>query len=167
MVCKNPAAAAVSACDTIAYGMSLTRCIALSLAVAACAAPRLPTPAAPRDSASVWSADFMRTKPGQQERYVRYVSANWARARRTALEQGKILSFRVLVAVPDSAGGWDVALLTEYPDSAAYANREAVFRPILDAQGETLVDGLSGRGADNVMKTSIRSTTMRSPAGMP
>lgn len=111
---------------------------------------------------SVWTADFMRTKPGQQARYLRYVDANWARARRTVQAQGGIKSFRVLVS-SDSLAAWDVLLLTEYPDSAAFARAEEVFRPVLAAQGQTLIDGMSGRGPDNELKRSVMSTLVRSP----
>jgi hypothetical protein len=38
-----------------------------------------------------------------------------------------------------------VILLTEYPDSAAYARREEIFQPILTAQGRTLIDGKATR----------------------
>ena len=45
-----------------------------------------------------------------------------------------------------SAGaGTQVILLTEYPDSAAYARREEIFQPILTAQGRTLIDGKATR----------------------
>ena len=108
----------------------------------------------------------MRTKPGQQARYLRYLEANWARARATALAQGEIRSYRVL-AVNESAAAWDVILLTEYPDSAAYARREAIFQPILDRQGQTLVDGLSGSGRDNPLKTTVLATVLAAPLGAP
>ena len=124
---------------------------------AACATPRADEPA-PAHGPSVWTADFMRTKPGQLERYLRYLDANWARSRRTVLAQGGIRSFRVLVTQPTDEAPWDVVLLTEYPDSAAHARAEEVFRPVMSAQGETLIDGLSGRGPDNPLKRTVAAT---------
>lgn len=115
-----------------------------------------------QENQSIWTVDFMRTKPGQQARYLRYLDANWARARRTVQAQGGVKSFRVLVS-PDSLAPWDVVLLTEYPDSAALARAEEVFRPVLTAQGETLIDGMSGRGPDNALKQSVVSHQLRSP----
>ena len=49
---------------------------------------------------------------------------------------------------PDTSStgaGTQVILLTEYPDSAAYARREEIFQPILAAQGRTLIDGKATR----------------------
>lgn len=131
------------------------------LANVSCArAVQRPEPA-PAASTSVWTADFMRTKPGQFDRYLKYLDANWARSRRTVLSQGRIRSFRVLTTTPTAAAPWDVVLLTEYPDSAAQANAESIFRPVLDAQGETLIDGLSGKGRDNPLKATVSSVVMR------
>jgi hypothetical protein len=81
------------------------------------------------------------------------------------LEGAAIRSFRVLVTEPTAEQPWDVILMTEFPDSATYAAREAVFRPVMDAQGQTLVDGMSGSGPDNPLKTTVRSAVYTSPIG--
>ena len=96
---------------------------------------------------SVWSFDVMTVRTGDRERYRRFLAANWARARHTARERGEIRSFHALFT-PDTSStgaGTQVILLTEYPDSAAYARREEIFQPILTAQGRTLIDGRSSR----------------------
>lgn len=116
----------------------------------------------PQQDQSIWMVDLMRTKPGQQARYLKYLDANWARSRRTVLAQGGISSFRILVS-SDSLAPWDVVLLTEFPDSAALARAEEVFRPVMTAQGETLIDGMSGRGPDNALKRTVANTLLRSP----
>ena len=79
---------------------------------------------------SVWTLDLVRTLPGQQAEYLRNIEANWANARRIAYERRAVLSYRALVAPPGSARGWDVVLMTEYVDSTAWANREAIFDSI-------------------------------------
>ena len=84
----------------------------------------------PDPTNSVWTVDLVRTLPGQQAAYLRNIEANWAGARRIARERGAVLSYRALAAPPDSARGWDVLLMTEYADSAAWANREAIFEAI-------------------------------------
>ena len=48
-------------------------------------------------------------------------------------------SYRALVAPPDSARGWDVLLMTEYADSAAWADREAIFQEIFASPEYTRV----------------------------
>ncbi len=79
---------------------------------------------------SVWTVDLVRTLPGQQAEYLRNIEANWAGARRIARERRVVLSYRALVARPDSLRGWDVLLMTEYADSAAWSQREASFESI-------------------------------------
>ena len=96
---------------------------------------------------SVWSVDLMTVRAGERESYRRFLDANWARARRTARERGEILSYHALFTPDTSASGagTQVILMTEYPDSAAYARREEIFQPILAAQGRTLIDGKATR----------------------
>ena len=88
----------------------------------------------------------MTVRQGERENYRRFLGANWARARRTARERGEIRSYQALFS-PDTAGtrAGTVLLMTEYPDSAAYARREEIFQPILAAQGRTLIDGKATR----------------------
>ena len=82
---------------------------------------------------SVWTVDLVRTLPGQQAEYLRNIEANWAGARRIARERSAVLSYRALVARPDSLRGWDVLLMTEYADSSAWSQREAIFESIFSS----------------------------------
>jgi len=103
----------------------------------------MPTRAGP----SVWAVDVVTVRAGERENYRRFLEANWAKARRTARERAEIVSYRAAFS-PDTSGtgaGTQVLLLTEYPDAAAYERREAIFQPILAAQGRTLIDGKSSR----------------------
>ncbi len=94
---------------------------------------------------SVWSVDLVTVLPGERGRYERFLEANWARARRTARAKGEIRSYHALFTADTTVSGWQVILLTEYPDSAAYGRREEIFQPILTAQGRTLIDGKGPR----------------------
>jgi hypothetical protein len=94
--------------------------------------------------------------------YLRFLEANWARARQTAMAQGHIRSYRVLLA-PDTAAAWQVVLLTEYPDAGAYARREAIFQPILAARGRTLIDGKGTRE----LTVRIENRVLTAPLGAP
>ena len=122
------------------------RLVLVLMALAACrpAPPAVAVARSEGGARSVWSADFVTVRPGQRADYLRFLELNWARARRTALAQGQIRSYRALLST-DTTAGWHVILLTEYPDSAAYARREEIFRPILTAQGRTLIDGRGTR----------------------
>ncbi len=102
--------------------------IATLLLVAGCLDTEPPSPTEPGNT--VWTVDLVYTLPGQQAEYLRNIEANWAGARRLARQGGAVLSYRALVAPPDSLRGWDVMLMTEYADSSAWSQREAIFESI-------------------------------------
>lgn len=105
----------------------LSACAALLL-VAGCTTAR-PDAIPSQPSNSVWAIDLIRTLPGQQAEYLRSIKANWGSARHLARERGAVLSYRALAATP-AEGDWDVLLMTEYADSAAWAQREVIFQAI-------------------------------------
>jgi hypothetical protein len=96
-------------------------------------------PGEPDPGQSVWSVDLIRTLPGQQGEYLHSIEANWAGARKIALDQDAILSYRALVAEPDSLRNWDVLLMTEYSDSTAWNQREEIFASIFASPDYTAV----------------------------
>ena len=101
--------------------------------------------ALPGDDESVVAVDLMRTRPGEQADYLRFVELNWASARETAAARGAVRDFEVLARAPDGES-WDVMLRTTYVDRAAYEDREAIFAAIFEARGPaTLVDGKGPR----------------------
>lgn len=104
--------------------VSLASCVADDSAASLKVAP---------SSGSVWTIDLVQTLPGQQAEYMRSVEANWASARSIARDQAVVLSYRALVAKPDSGRGWDIILMTEYADSAASSDREAIFKKIFSS----------------------------------
>jgi hypothetical protein len=113
------------------------------------AQPAAPLPGVTADipDSSVWSVGYARTHPGEQADYLAFLERNWVEARRRALREGVVRSYRVLVRPDVEAAEWDVMMITEYADSTAYADREAYFtsmfaRPDWEAR---LVDGKSGR----------------------
>ena len=134
----------------------------LGLIAALLTAPSLvPAPDGASDNPSVWSIGYARTHPGEQAGYLTFLELNWAEARRRAIEEGVVHSFRIL-ARPDTAEAtWDVMMLTEYADSTAYAGREAYFTAMFDRPDwETrLVEGKSARdmadlvGEDAVLRS--------------
>ncbi len=91
-------------------------------------------------STAIWAVDFIRLLPDGEELYLRNIRENWAQAREIALANGDVLSFNALIAEPDSGLGWDIMLMTEYADSARWADREVIFRAIFDSDAYTRVD---------------------------
>jgi hypothetical protein len=94
----------------------------------------------------VVAVDLMRTHPGEQADYLRFVEMNWVVARETAIERGLVSGYEVLARAPSGAD-WDVMLRTTYPDRAAYEAREATFAAIFTGPDFTtrLVDGKGPR----------------------
>lgn len=134
------------------------------LLAAAVSAPVVPTPPASPPDSSVWSVSYARTHPGEQAAYLTFLERNWAEARRRAAQEGVVRSYRVL-ARPDAAD-WDVMMMTEYADEAAYANREAYFTALFARPDwEThLIDGKSGRDlADLVGEEVVLRSVVAGP----
>ena len=120
-----------------------------------------------RPSDAVWAVDFVKAKPGELANYVAYCRMNWARAREEMKAAGSVLSYRMLV---DESGHseWDVILLTEYRDRAAFDAREqayqtAIARIRLAGQGPTLVNGKGARDLADIRY----SRTLSAPPLMP
>jgi hypothetical protein len=110
----------------------LTAGLALAgLSCVSISATKLPNPTGL--AGSVWSVDLIRTLPGMQTEYLASIENNWAGARKLARDRGAVLSYRALVADPAPERGWDVILMTEYADSAAWSRREETFREIFAA----------------------------------
>ena len=81
-----------------------------------------------QNDSSVWAVDFVKTKDGRQADYLRFIEQNWAQARAFMKGKGIAKSFQVLSSSANQSADWDVLLMTEYANQAAYEKREAVFK---------------------------------------
>jgi hypothetical protein len=143
----------------------------LSLVGAAgCAAPHtgdtlsVSPAAAQGGSPSVWAVDLVRTLPGRQADYLRGIAANWGGARALARQRGAVRSYRALAAAPDTSRGWDVLLITEYADSAAFAEREVTFSAIF-ADPRYVAGRVLGAPSAELREFVAGEVVMRSVAG--
>lgn len=105
---------------------------------------------------TVWLVDFVKTREGQLENYLRFNQSFWKPARDEAVRQGAIVSYQMLV-LPGNAE-WDVILMTEFPDSASYEAREAAFQPILArlrADGPARYQGPGAREMADIRFTRV------------
>lgn len=110
------------------------------------------TPAQP--PASVWSVDFVRTKPGLHSDYLEFSRLNWAAVRDEMKRAGAVKSFMVITATSQAEGeapfgAWDVMLVTEYASRAAYDAREQSYEAavaLLRKPGEPWPRPVNGRG---------------------
>ncbi len=139
---------------------------ALLLATLSCSHAVTVSPPQPRAQSALWSIDLVRTKPGMQADYLRTIAANWGGSRDLVRRRGAVRSYMALGAAPDSARGWDVILMTEYPDSSAFANREVIFREVFASPEFAAITVSIGRASSDlrtlvasevVMRTIVRS----------
>jgi hypothetical protein len=87
----------------------------------------------------VWALEFVKIKPGTFGPTMVYLDDNWIRVRAEAKRQGAVLTYnrvaderRVLIPAEESSNNdWDILLMTEYKNQAAYDGREKLFASIL------------------------------------
>ncbi len=101
------------------------RCAILAAACLALGAPAIAKRASP--SASIWTINTSEVQQGKLEQARRYFAAGWLPARREALKRGYIRSYRLLMTPKMDDKNPEFVLITEYPDQAAYRDREAHF----------------------------------------
>ena len=86
---------------------------------------------AQQNNNGIWLVDFAKTKAGHRAEMLYYLEQNWKLYRDAALDKGYISGYRLLETSPDSLGDFDFILLTEFPDSAVFHDREAHFQPLM------------------------------------
>jgi len=98
------------------------------------------SPASPSNTDKpVWALEFVKVKPGMFAATMGYLDDNWIRLRAEAKRQGNVLSYnRAAAESPElfpadgpSNNDWDILLMTEYKNRAAYDGREKLFDSIL------------------------------------
>lgn len=105
------------------------------------AAPPAPvTPAAAR----AVELTFLRSEPGQHERLVRFLEANWLALDHVAIARGLFVDARLLEARDEGAPDpppWDVVVAVTYRDTRGYEGVRAAFEAIRRAHPKQLIDG--------------------------
>ncbi|MDQ1409232.1 MAG: hypothetical protein QOJ41_967 [Acidobacteriaceae bacterium] len=79
----------------------------------------------------VWALEFVRVKPGMFAATMGYLDDNWIRLRAEAKRQGAVLNYHRVAGEDSSDTDWDILLMTEYKNQAAYDGREKLFESIL------------------------------------
>lgn len=97
------------------------------------------------DTAAIWAISLVRARPGQRQRLLRFLRANWLELDQQLLEQGRISRYRLLEADADAAGdgkGWDYAVILEYRDRQAMDDFVPAYLALLKARPQVRIDGL-------------------------
>jgi hypothetical protein len=88
-------------------------------------------PQGPSDSDKpVWTMEILRVKSGMFGSTLGYLDDNWMSVRAEAKRQGTILSYNRFADQDGSKSDWNIVLLTEFKNSAAYNAREKLFASI-------------------------------------
>ena len=74
----------------------------------------------PYDEGSVWNVTFVRTTEGHFDDYMENLKAGWRAVMDDAKAEGLVLSYMVLSHAPRTRNDWDLMLLVEYPNWAAF-----------------------------------------------
>ena len=63
----------------------------------------------------VWAVNYVRTKPGKYDDYMKYLRSTFLVSTSEARKQGLVLETKILLNTPRDANDWDVAIATLYP----------------------------------------------------
>jgi hypothetical protein len=74
----------------------------------------------PYRNGSVWSIGYIRMKPGMETAYLNYIAGDWKREQEALKKDGHILSYKVLQTSAHGSTDWNLMLMSEYKDLAAY-----------------------------------------------
>ena len=102
-------------------------------------------PAAPLNADKpVWALEFVKAKPGMFAATMGHLDDNWLRLRAEAKRQGAVLTYNRVAGEESSNSEWDILLMTEYKNQAAYNGREKLFDSILKRLPDNTSDVIKG-----------------------
>lgn len=67
----------------------------------------------------VWIIQFIQTKSGMRDAYLKDLSANWVKLEKAAKEQGIIMDYKIFSTQAAAKTDWDLMLMTEVKNYAA------------------------------------------------
>lgn len=110
----------------------------------------------PYKEGSVWRVQYVKTKPGMGEMYLKDLSTHWIKVVEAAKKRGLIMDYKVLSSDPGSTTDWDLMLLVEHKN---YANLDDMSDKI-----DALVKELLGT-EDTQHQSAISRNSMRDILG--
>jgi hypothetical protein len=87
----------------------------------------------PYTEGTVWSITLIRTKPGMSNDYLKHFATNLRSEYEEAKKQGLILSYKLLLGNAAYKDDWDLLLMTEYKNMAAFDGAEEKWE-VIDAK---------------------------------
>jgi hypothetical protein len=86
----------------------------------------------PYTEGTVMDMTFVRVKPGGDEAYMKFLSTKWKPLNEDAKKEGLVLSYHVIQSNAVNRDDWDVLLVVEYKNMAAFDGLEAKLRPLME-----------------------------------
>lgn len=74
----------------------------------------------PYRNGTVWAIGFIRMKPGMETAYLNYIAGDWKREQEALKKEGQIVSYKILQTEAHGSNDWNLMLMSEYKDLAAY-----------------------------------------------
>jgi hypothetical protein len=106
----------------------------IALAAALCAPALLraqaPPQGRPYTEGSVWDLTMVRTTEGMSDDYLRSLGMTWRRTLDEAKKQGLIVSYKVISTGASGPDDWNLLLMVEYKNWAAFDGLAAKMDPI-------------------------------------
>lgn len=81
----------------------------------------------PYETGSVWDLSFIKTKDGKDLDYLKDLSKNWKAIMEEAKKEGLILSYKIISASAVNRDDWDLLLMTEFKNYAAFDGLDEKF----------------------------------------
>jgi len=103
----------------------------------------------PYAQGSVWTVTFVKVKPGMDAVYLRDLAANWKRVMDEARKQQLIVSYKILDGNPPGRDDWNMMLLVETKNWAAFDGADDKFEAIAEklvGPEKTQLESLMKRG---------------------
>jgi hypothetical protein len=138
----------------MSYAKTFVAVICCLTALATTAAFAADRPFAP---GSVWTVTFVRVKPGMDVTYLRDLAANWKRVMDEARKQQLIVSYKILDGNLPGKDEWNMMLLVEQKNWAAFDGAGDKF----DAIAESMVGPEKAQ-----MESMIKRSDMREIVGV-
>jgi hypothetical protein len=84
----------------------------------------------PYSEGSVWDITMVRTTEGMTDDYLRSLGTTWRRTLDEAKKQGLVLSYKVITTGTSGPNDWDLLLMVEYKNWAAFDGLAEKMEPI-------------------------------------
>lgn len=95
----------------------------------------------PYTDGPLWMVQFVHTKSGMTDQYLKNLSAGWIKEMRAAKDAGLVMDFKILSAQPASENDWDLMLMFELKNYAVLdgmrEKMDAIDKKVFGASEET------------------------------